>query len=89
MLERVGQYKILERVGSGRLGDVYRARDTRTGRTVAVTFVADMVIGAADRRARFVRDARAGAALSHPNIAAIYDVGDAGGQLYLAREFVP
>jgi len=89
MLEAIGQYRILEWVGTGGLGETCRARDTRHGRTVALTVVSDELIADADRRRRFLADAERAAALSHPNIAAIYEVGDQDGLVYLAKEFVP
>jgi TolB-like protein/predicted Ser/Thr protein kinase len=89
MFETLGQYKILERIGAGGMGDVYRARDTRLGRTVAIKVLSATVADDPDRRERFMREARAAAALSHPNIAALYEVGDDQGVLFLAFEFVP
>src|SRR5262245_31369032 len=97
MLAELGHYKILERIGAGGMGEVYRARDMRLGRTVAIKVVPDRVVapaGAAPggddvRRERFLRDARAAAALSHPNIAALYEIGEDHGQLFLVFEFVP
>jgi len=89
MFETLGHYKILDRIGAGGMGEVYRARDTRLGRTVAIKVMAASVAGDADRRERFVREARATAALSHPNIAALYEIGEDQGQLFLVFEFVP
>jgi len=89
MLEAIGQYRILEWVGAGGLGETCRARDTRHGRTVALTVVNDELIADAERRRRFLADAERAAALSHPNIAALYEVGDQDGLVYLAKEFVP
>jgi serine/threonine-protein kinase len=89
MLEAIGQYRILEWVGAGGLGETCRARDTRHGRTVALTVVNDELIADADRRHRFLADAERAAALSHPNIAALYEFGDEDGMVYLAKEFVP
>jgi len=89
MLEAIGQYRILEWVGAGGLGETCRARDTRHGRTVALTVVSDDLIADADQRRRFLADAERAAALSHPNIAALYEVGDQDGLVYLAKEFVP
>src|SRR5262252_1755195 len=89
MFESLGHYKILERIGAGGIGEVYRARDTRLGRTVAIKVLAADVADDPERRERFVREARATAALSHPNIAALYEIGEDQGQLFLVFEFVP
>ena len=89
MVETVAQYRILERIGAGAMGDVFRARDTRVGRTVAIKLLPPDVGGDSERHARVTRDARAAVALSHPNIAALYEVGEDHGRLFLACEFVP
>ena len=89
MSKSVGHYKILDRVGAGGMGEVYRARDTRLGRTVAIRVLAAEVANDPARRERFLLDARAAAALSHPNIAALYEIGEDQGQVFLAFEFVP
>src|SRR4051812_36509567 len=89
MLEQLAHYKILDRVGAGGMGEVYRARDTRLGRTVAIKILPAAVAGDHDRRERFLREAQAAAALSHPNIAALYEIGDDQGHLFLVFEFVP
>jgi eukaryotic-like serine/threonine-protein kinase len=88
MIESIGQYRILEPLPSGPLGDTYRARDTRVGRTVAVTIVADAITSTPERRAQLLQDARRVAALSHPNIVTLYEVGEEGSRVYLAYEFV-
>jgi eukaryotic-like serine/threonine-protein kinase len=85
----LGPYVIEGLLGSGGMGDVYRARDTRHGRTVAIKVLGAGIRDDPDRRERFLRDARAAAALSHPNIAALYETGEDQGQLFLAFEFVP
>jgi len=89
MLEALAHYKILGRIGIGRMGELYRARDTRAGRTVALRVVADEIAAELERRQRFLRDARAAAALSHPNIAALYEIGEDQERLFLVSEFVP
>src|SRR5258708_16663238 len=89
MLETLGHYKILDRIGAGGMGEVYRARDTRLGRTVAIKVLAPEVAGDPGRRDRFLREARAAAALSHPNIAALYEIGEDQGQLFLVFQFIP
>src|SRR5687767_4290851 len=72
---RLGPYEIVAPLGAGGMGEVYRARDTRLGRDVAVKVLAGALADAA-RLSRFEQEARAIAALSHPNILAIFDVGD-------------
>ena len=89
MLEMLGQYKILDLIGTGGLGDVYRARDTRLGRTVAVRVLAADIAADPDRRDLLLREARLATALSHPNIAALYEIGEEQGNIFLASEFVP
>ena len=89
MFETLGHYKILDRIGGGAIGELYRARDTRSGRTVAVRVVADAIARDADQHARFLRDARASAAISHPYIASLYEIGEEQGRLFLVSEYVP
>src|SRR5688572_3387395 len=89
MLETVAHYKILDRIGSGGVGELYRARDTRHGRTVALRVVRQDLLADAQRHARFLEDARKTAALSHPNLATVFDTGEDQGRLFLASEFVP
>jgi eukaryotic-like serine/threonine-protein kinase len=89
MRDSLGHYKLLNLLGTGRLGEVYRARDLRAGRTVALRVVTNEIEGHADRRARFLKDATATASLSHPNIAALYEIGEDQGHLFFASEFVP
>src|SRR4051812_25620026 len=89
MFENLGHYKILDRIGAGGMGEVFRARDTRLGRTVALKVIAAPIADDAERRDRFVHDAHTAATLSHPNIAALYEIGEDQGHLFLAFEFVP
>jgi serine/threonine-protein kinase len=88
MIEAVGQYKLLERIGAGSLGEVYRARDTKHGRTVAVRILDPQAAADPETRARFLHDGRTAARLSHPNIAAVYEANEEGGVVYLASEYV-
>ncbi|HWW94331.1 MAG TPA: protein kinase, partial [Vicinamibacteria bacterium] len=76
---RLGPYEILSPLGAGGMGEVYRARDTKLDRTVAVKVLPESLGGNRDALARFEREARAVAALSHPNILAIHDFGDQSG----------
>ena len=83
-----GPYEIIAPLGAGGMGEVFRARDTRLGREVAIKILRSDVTNTADRRARFEREARTVAALSHPNIVALYEVGNADGVEYTVSELV-
>jgi non-specific serine/threonine protein kinase len=89
MFDAIGDYKILDRIGAGGLGEVYRARDTRLGRTVAIKVLAPTLADNPDRRDRVRAEARTAAVLSHPNIAALYEIAEDQGRLFLVFEFVP
>ena len=78
MLEALGHYKILDRIGAGGMGEVYRARDTRLGRDVAIKTLPDAFVADPERTARFEREAQLLAALNHPHIAGIYGLEDVG-----------
>jgi serine/threonine protein kinase/Tol biopolymer transport system component len=80
---RLGPYEVLQPLGAGGMGEVYRARDTRLDRHVALKVLAPEIAGDPAARVRFEREARAVAALDHPHICGIYDVGEAGGTHYL------
>jgi serine/threonine-protein kinase len=84
----VAHYRILDRMGEGALGEVFRARDTKVGRTVALKMLPRGFLDKPTRRERFLADAAAAASLSHPNLATLFDVGEHEGQWYLAYEFV-
>ncbi len=83
-----GPYRVLSPLGAGGMGEVYRAHDEKLGRDVALKFLPLAVADDPDRRARMVREARAAAALNHPNICTIHDVGDADGLTYIAMEVI-
>ena len=85
---RLGPYEILAPLGAGGMGEVYRARDTRLGRDVALKVLPAELANDASRRQRFELEARAVAALNHPNIVAIHDVGADGGVSYIITELV-
>ena len=75
---RLGAYEIIAVIGVGGMGEVYRARDTRLGRDVAVKVLPSDVAADSDRLSRFEREAQVLASLNHPNIASIYDLAEAG-----------
>jgi Tol biopolymer transport system component len=88
MGRQIGSYQILSLVGAGGMGDVYRARDTKLGRDVAIKVVADVFLSDPERLARFEREARVLATLNHPHIGAIYGLEEAGGVRGLVLELV-
>ena len=86
--KRLGPYEILSAIGAGGMGEVYRARDTRLERIVAVKILPEIFATDPDRMARFEREARVLAALNHPNIAAIYGLEEFGASRALVMELV-
>jgi serine/threonine protein kinase len=86
--QRLGNYEILDKLGEGGMGEVWRARDERLHRTVAVKILPADVANDPSRRARFEQEARALGALNHANIVAIYDVGNDQGRSYIVSELV-
>jgi len=80
---RLGPYEIVALLGAGGMGEVYRAKDARLNRTVAIKILSDESAADADRRERFEREAKAISALDHPNICALYDVGEYAGMHFL------
>ncbi len=85
---RLGPYEVVASVGAGGMGEVYRARDVRLGREVAVKTLPALAASDPDRRARFEQEARSASALNHPNIITVLDIGDADGTSYIAMEYV-
>jgi predicted ATPase len=85
---RLGSYEILTPLGAGGMGEVYRARDTRLPREVAIKILPEALARDPERISRFDREARWASALNHPNIVTIYEVGQSGSILYIAMELV-
>jgi Tol biopolymer transport system component len=85
---RLGPYEILDAIGAGGMGEVYRARDTRLDRTVAIKVLPDHLSANVELRARFEREARAVSSLNHPNICTLHDVGHQDGVDFLVMEYV-
>ena len=85
---RLGAYEIVALIGAGGMGEVYRARDSRLGRDVAIKVLPDALASDVDRLARFEQEARAAASLNHPNILALHDIGSHAGAPYIVTELL-
>src|SRR5215467_716489 len=85
---KLGPYEILVLIGAGGMGEVYRARDARLGRDVALKVLTESFAHDSERLRRFEQEARAVAALNHPNILALYDIGAQDGRPYLVSELL-
>src|SRR5215470_15184685 len=88
LVSSISHYRIIKKIGAGGMGEVYKARDTRLDRAVAVKILAQHLSSTPERRQRFEREARAIAGLSHPHICALYDVGQHDGIDYLVMEYL-
>ena len=86
--EAIGRYEIISRIGAGGMGEVFLGEDTRLGRKVALKLLPDYFAADEERLRRFKREARVASALNHPNVATIYEIGEAAGSIYIAMEYV-
>src|SRR5262245_66267373 len=84
----LGPYQILNPIGAGGMGEVYKAKDARLNRTVAIKVLPQDVANDPERKQRFEREAQAIAALNHPNICVVYDVGEDAGVSYMVMEYL-
>jgi eukaryotic-like serine/threonine-protein kinase len=86
--ERIGPYTVIELLGAGGMGEVYRAHDQRLDRDIAVKFLSSRIAGDAAHLDRFEREARAASALNNPNICTVHDVGETQGRRYIVMELL-
>jgi len=84
---RLGHYEIRSKIGEGGMGEVYLAHDTTHDRKVALKILPADVASNRDRMERFIREAKSAAALNHPNIAHVYEIGEGNGAHYIAMDF--
>src|SRR5436189_1011176 len=84
----IAHYRVLEKIGAGGMGTVYRAYDKKLQRVVALKLLPPEYISQQDRRRRFFQEARAASALNHPHILTVYEVGEDDGKPYIAMEYV-
>src|SRR5437867_6833955 len=84
----ISHYKILEKLGEGGMGVVYKAEDTKLDRFVAIKFLSSHLTTSAEVKARFLQEAKAAAALNHPNILSVYEIDEQTGSLFLVMEFI-
>ncbi len=85
---RLGSYEIVSPLGSGGMGEVYKAKDLKLGRDVAIKVLREDLASDPERLRRFEQEARAASSLNHPNIVTIYDIGEHEGTRYIAMEYV-
>jgi serine/threonine protein kinase len=86
--QTISHYTILDKLGEGGMGVVYKARDTKLDRTVAVKFLPHQLSASAETKERFLREAKAAAALNHPNIMGVHEIDEHEGEIFLVMEYI-
>src|SRR5258708_605367 len=86
--KQIGPYEIVSLLGAGGMGEVYRAKDARLGRSVALKVLPSAIADDPNRRQRFEQEARAASALNHPNIVSVFDTGTQDGLVYIVSELI-